>query len=50
MRKGTRAGKKVTYTKSSRHTSRLVWDTAVNKPKDLYDIATLKKLVESLRN
>lgn len=39
----TRAGKKVTWTKSSRHTSRLAWDIAVNKPKDLYDVATIKK-------
>lgn len=39
----TRPGNKVTWTKSSRHTSRLAWDIAVNPPKDLYDAATLKK-------
>ena len=38
----TRAGDIVTWTKSSRHTSRLAWDIACNKP-SLYDIATLNK-------
>lgn len=38
----TRAGQKVTWTKNSRHTSRLAWDIACNKP-SLYDEATLKK-------
>jgi len=38
----TRAGKKVTWTKNSRHTSRLAWDIACNKP-SLYDVATIKK-------
>ena len=32
---------KVTWTLSSRHTSRLAWDIAVNKPKDLYDSKVL---------
>lgn len=39
----TRPGQKITWTKNSRHTSRLAWDVAVNKPKDLYDTATLNK-------
>jgi len=39
----TRAGKKVTWTKSSRHTSRLAWDIAVMPPEDLYDMDTMKK-------
>src|SRR5690606_13739924 len=33
----------VTWTKSSRHTSRLAWDIAVCPPKSLYDVATLNK-------
>lgn len=39
----SRPGQKVTWTKSSNHTGRMAWDIAVNPPKDLYDIATLKK-------
>lgn len=39
----TREGEKVTWTRNSNHTGRLAWDIAVNKPKDLYDTATLKK-------
>lgn len=42
----SRAGQKVTWTKNSRHTSRLAWDIAVNKPKSLYDVATLIKAGE----
>ena len=39
----TRSGQKVTWTRSSNHTSRMAWDIAVNPPKNLYDEATLKK-------
>ena len=39
----TRPGNKVTWTRNSRHTSRLAWDIAVNPPKDLYDSSVLKK-------
>ena len=39
----TRPGNKVTWTLSSNHTGRMAWDIAVNPPKDLYDVATLKK-------
>lgn len=39
----SRAGQKVTWTKSSRHTRRLAWDIAVRPPKNLYDETTLKK-------
>ncbi|MED4399755.1 M15 family metallopeptidase [Metabacillus fastidiosus] len=39
----TRSGQKVTWTRNSRHTNRLAWDIAVNKPKDLYDVAILKQ-------
>lgn len=42
-RRGISGEKKVTWTKSSNHTGRLAWDIAVNPPKDLYDVATLKK-------
>ena len=38
----TRPGNKVTWTRNSRHTSRLAWDIACNSP-SLYDVATLKK-------
>lgn len=38
----TRSGNKVTWTRNSRHTSRLAWDIACNKP-SLYDVATIKK-------
>lgn len=40
----TRPGQIVTWTKSSRHTSRLAWDIAVAPPKSLYDVATLSKV------
>lgn len=40
----TRPGQIVTWTKSSRHTSRLAWDIAVAPPKSLYDTATLNKV------
>ena len=39
----TRPGKPVTWTLSSRHTSRLAWDVAVCTPAELYDKATLTK-------
>ena len=39
----TRPGDKVTWTRNSRHTSRLAWDIAVNRPRALYDTATLDK-------
>lgn len=39
----TRPGQKVTWTKSSNHTGRMAWDIAVNPPKNLYDVATLKQ-------
>lgn len=39
----TRSGQKVTWTRNSRHTSRLAWDIAVSPPKNLYDNATLQK-------
>jgi len=39
----TRSGQIVTWTRSSRHTSRLAWDIAVCPPKSLYDVATLNK-------
>lgn len=42
----TRPGQKVTWTKSSNHTGRMAWDIAVSPPKDLYDVATLKKAGE----
>lgn len=35
---------KVTWTKTSNHTSRRAWDIAVAPPKDLYDIKTLSKV------
>ena len=38
----TKPGQIVTWTKNSRHTSRLAWDIAVNPPKALYDIPTLE--------
>ena len=38
----TRPGQIVTWTKNSRHTSRLAWDIAVNPPRALYDIPTLE--------
>lgn len=37
----SRSGSVVTWTKSSRHTSRLAWDIAVCPPNSLYDVATL---------
>lgn len=37
----SRSGQVVTWTKSSRHTSRLAWDIAVCPPQSLYDVATL---------
>jgi peptidoglycan L-alanyl-D-glutamate endopeptidase CwlK len=37
----TRPGNIVTWTKNSRHTSRLAWDVAVNPPLDLYNYAVL---------
>lgn len=39
----TRSGKIVTWTKSSRHTSKMAWDIAVCPPNGLYDTATLNK-------
>lgn len=38
----TRSGNKVTWTRNSRHTSRLAWDIACNSP-SLYDVTTIKK-------
>lgn len=38
----TQPGQVVTWTKNSRHTSRLAWDIAVNPPKALYDVLTLE--------
>ena len=38
----TKPGHIVTWTKNSRHTSRLAWDIAVNPPKALYDVGTLE--------
>lgn len=40
----TRPGAIVTWTLTSRHTSRLAWDIAVAPPKSLYDVATLNKV------
>lgn len=40
----TRPGSIVTWTLSSRHTSRLAWDIAVAPPKSLYDVTTLNKV------
>lgn len=40
----TRPGAIVTWTLTSRHTSRLAWDIAVAPPKDLYDVTTLNKV------
>lgn len=40
----TRPGNIVTWTKSSRHTSRRAWDIAVAPPKSLYDVTTLNKV------
>src|SRR5690606_18759879 len=37
----SRSGSVVTWTRSSRHTSRLAWDIAVCPPNSLYDVATL---------
>lgn len=42
----TRSGQKVTWTLNSRHTSRLAWDIAVNKPHDLYDAGIIKQAGE----
>lgn len=39
----TRSGQIVTWTRSSRHSSRLAWDIAVCSPTPLYDTATLNK-------
>lgn len=39
----SRAGQIVTWTRSSRHTSRMAWDIAVCPPKSLYDAAMLDK-------
>lgn len=40
----SRKGNIVTWTKSSRHTSRLAWDIACSSPLSLYDVATLNKV------
>lgn len=40
----TRPGQIVTWTRTSRHTSRLAWDIAVAPPKSLYDVTTLNKV------
>lgn len=40
----SRPGAIVTWTVTSRHTSRLAWDIAVAPPKSLYDVATLSKV------
>lgn len=40
----TRSGQIVTWTTSSRHTSKLAWDIAVGPPQSLYDVATLTKV------
>ena len=40
----TRAGQIVTWTTSSRHTSRLAWDIACSSPASLYDAALLTKV------
>lgn len=37
----SRSGSVVTWTRSSRHTSRLAWDIAVCPPQSLYDVSTL---------
>ena len=39
----SRSGAVVTWTKTSRHTSKLAWDIAVCPPASLYDTATLNK-------
>jgi len=39
----SRTGAIVTWTKSSRHTSRMAWDIAACPPRTLYDTATLNK-------
>ena len=39
----TRSGQIVTWTKSSRHTSRMAWDIAACPPKSLYEATTLDK-------
>ena len=39
----TKPGQIVTWTRNSRHTTRLAWDIAVSPPKALYDIETLNK-------
>lgn len=44
----TSPGNKVTWTRNSRHTSRLAWDIACNGP-DLYDKKILKKAGEIAR-
>lgn len=41
----TRSGNVVTWTKSSRHTSRLAWDIACGSPNSLYDNALLLSLI-----
>lgn len=40
----TRSGQIVTWTKSSRHTSRLAWDIACGSPASLYDVTTLNEV------
>ncbi|MEC1304333.1 M15 family metallopeptidase [Lysinibacillus capsici] len=40
----TRPGQIVTWTLSSKHTSRLAWDIAIGPPQSLYDETTLKRV------
>jgi len=42
----TRKGNKVTWTRSSRHTSRMAWDIACGRPNNLYDTKMLEKAGE----
>jgi len=42
----TRPGDKVTWTKSSRHTSRMAWDIACGRPNNLYDTNILARAGE----
>ena len=40
----TRSGQIITWTKSSRHTSRLAWDIACSSPATAYDVVTLSRV------
>lgn len=46
----TTPGKIVTWTRTSRHTSRMAWDIACEVPLPLYDTETLKKAGEVARD